>query len=108
MGDVLLQVIFHTEIENERNIFDLNDVANDICRKLIIRHPHVFGEVNADSVDTVLKNWDAIKKRNQGTGKLYRYAEKRAKGYFLLLCGHKSWAKGQRAQEWILIMQKKL
>ena len=66
LGDVLLQVIFHTEIENERNIFDLNDVANDICRKLIIRHPHVFGEVNADSVDTVLKNWDAIKKETKG------------------------------------------
>lgn len=66
LGDVLLQVVFHTEIENEKKVFDLDDVANDVCKKLIVRHPHVFGEVNADNVDTVLKNWDAIKKETKG------------------------------------------
>lgn len=66
LGDVLLQVVFHTEIENEKKVFDLDDVANDVCKKLIIRHPHVFGDVQADNVDTVLKNWDSIKKETKG------------------------------------------
>lgn len=66
LGDVLLQVVFHTEIETENGIFDLDDVANDVCKKLIIRHPHVFGDVTADNVDTVLKNWDSIKKETKG------------------------------------------
>ncbi|MGN0623929.1 MAG: nucleoside triphosphate pyrophosphohydrolase [Oscillospiraceae bacterium] len=66
LGDVLLQVVFHTEIESEKKVFDLDDVANDVCKKLIIRHPHVFGDVQADNVDTVLKNWDSIKKETKG------------------------------------------
>ncbi|MGN1133873.1 MAG: nucleoside triphosphate pyrophosphohydrolase [Oscillospiraceae bacterium] len=66
LGDVLLQVIFHTQIETESNNFNFNDVTNDICKKLIVRHPHVFGDVNANNVDTVLQNWDAIKKETKG------------------------------------------
>lgn len=66
LGDVLLQVVFHTEIENEKKVFDLDNVADDVCRKLIIRHPHVFGDVCADDVDTVLQNWDSIKKETKG------------------------------------------
>lgn len=61
LGDVLLQVVFHAQIEREKAVFDINDVANDICRKLIVRHPHVFGDVNADTTDKVLDNWDKIK-----------------------------------------------
>ncbi len=66
LGDVLLQVVFHTQIETENNSFNLDDVANDICEKLIIRHPHVFGDVKAENVGTVLKNWDSIKKETKG------------------------------------------
>lgn len=66
LGDVLLQVVFHAEIENEKGTFDLDGIANDICQKLIIRHPHVFGDVTADNVDAVLKNWDSIKKETKG------------------------------------------
>ena len=66
LGDVLLQVVFHSQIESENDNYDLDDIANDICQKLIIRHPHVFGDVNADNVDTVLKNWDSIKKETKG------------------------------------------
>ncbi len=62
LGDVLLQVFFHTDIERERGSFTLADVADEVCRKLILRHPHVFGDVEADTVDKVLSNWDAIKK----------------------------------------------
>lgn len=66
LGDVLLQVVFHAQIESEQKNYNLDDIANDICKKLIIRHPHVFGDVNADNVDTVLKNWDSIKKETKG------------------------------------------
>jgi tetrapyrrole methylase family protein/MazG family protein len=62
LGDVLLQVVFHADIESDAGHFNLNDVANDICKKLINRHPHVFGNVVADTPDEVLKNWDAIKR----------------------------------------------
>lgn len=61
LGDVLLQVVFHARISEEEKIFGIDDVANDICAKLIHRHPHVFGNVNAETTAEVLKNWDAIK-----------------------------------------------
>ena len=61
LGDVLLQVAFHSQIEAEKNCFNLDDVANDVCVKLIHRHPHVFGDVVAETADKVLSNWEAIK-----------------------------------------------
>lgn len=66
LGDVLLQVMFHSVIEIENGNFTFDDVVGDVCKKLIVRHPHVFGSVNADNVDEVLKNWDAIKKETKG------------------------------------------
>ena len=66
LGDVMLQVVFHTVIEEEKGNFVLDDVADELCKKLIIRHPHVFGDVKADTVDKVLTNWDAIKKETKG------------------------------------------
>ncbi len=61
LGDLLLQVVFHAQIEREKKSFDMQDVANDICVKLIHRHPHVFGEVEADTSAQVLANWEVIK-----------------------------------------------
>jgi tetrapyrrole methylase family protein/MazG family protein len=61
LGDVLLQVIFHAQIETEIGRFTIEDVANDICVKLIHRHPHVFGDVKADTSEKVLSNWEKIK-----------------------------------------------
>ncbi len=61
LGDVLLQVAVHAQIESEAGVFDMNDVANDICVKLIHRHPHVFGDVIAESSEKVLVNWEIIK-----------------------------------------------
>ena len=61
LGDVLLQVAFHAQIEREDGRFDVYDVANDICAKLIHRHPHVFGELKLDNSADVLLNWDKIK-----------------------------------------------
>lgn len=66
LGDVLMQVIFHSQIETEKGVFNINDVADENCKKMIERHPHVFGEVNVDSVDDVLTNWDAIKRKTKG------------------------------------------
>lgn len=61
LGDVLLQVTFHVQIETEIGRFTIEDVANDICVKLIHRHPHVFGDVKADTSEKVLSNWEKIK-----------------------------------------------
>lgn len=65
LGDVLLQVVFHTQIEREKNSFDLNDVADGVCKKMIERHPHVFGNVSAETSEQVLDNWDIIKKQTK-------------------------------------------
>lgn len=61
LGDVLLQVVFHSQLEAEQNNFNIDDVCDEICKKLIVRHPHVFSDVSADTSDIVLKNWDNIK-----------------------------------------------
>lgn len=66
LGDVLLQVVFHSRMEQEKNAFDFNDVANDICKKLIIRHPHIFSDVSVNSVEDVLNNWNKIKALEKG------------------------------------------
>ena len=66
LGDVLLQVVFHCRIEEEAENFRFDEVCDEVCKKLIIRHPHVFGEVKADTSDQVLKNWDAIKMQTKG------------------------------------------
>ena len=62
LGDVLLQVVFHARIAEEEGVFDLDDVADGICKKLILRHPHVFGDSVCENSDAVLQNWDEIKK----------------------------------------------
>lgn len=69
LGDVLLQVLFHSQLEKEADHFDFSDVVDGIAKKMIIRHPHVFGSTVVNSSDEVLVNWDAIKKetKNQTT-----------------------------------------
>lgn len=62
LGDVLLQVVFQCVLREEEGKFTLDDVARAIADKMVRRHPHVFGDVRVDSVDGVLKNWEAIKK----------------------------------------------
>lgn len=66
LGDVLLQVVFHSSIEQDAGRFDLNDVADGVCRKLIYRHPHVFGDVSVSSTDEILSNWEELKKAEKG------------------------------------------
>ena len=66
LGDVLLQVVFHARIEEEKGNFAFADSVNDVCRKLIIRHPHVFGDVTVADSGEVLKNWNDIKQQTKG------------------------------------------
>ncbi|MDD3419873.1 MAG: nucleoside triphosphate pyrophosphohydrolase [Candidatus Gastranaerophilales bacterium] len=62
LGDVLLQVFFHAQIAKENAQFSIEDVAQEICTKLIRRHPHVFGDENIDNADDVITRWEEIKK----------------------------------------------
>lgn len=62
LGDVLLQIVLHSQMEAEKDVFDLNDVADGVCKKLIMRHPHVFGDVEVNSSEQVLDVWEQAKK----------------------------------------------
>lgn len=66
LGDVLLQVTFHAQMEKEAGRFDLDAAADGVCKKLIYRHPHVFGEVEVSGSAQVLENWDKLKRREKG------------------------------------------
>ncbi|MBO5937715.1 MAG: nucleoside triphosphate pyrophosphohydrolase [Clostridia bacterium] len=66
LGDVLLQVVFHAQMEKEAGVFDFGNVTDGVCKKLIERHPHVFGEIKVESTDEVLSNWDDIKRKSKG------------------------------------------
>lgn len=68
LGDLLLQVVFHSELASERRDFDMDEVAREISEKLIRRHPHVFATSGADDTDAVLRQWDEIKRAEKGTG----------------------------------------
>ena len=61
LGDLLLHIVFYAKIGSERNAFDIADVANEICDKLINRHPHIYGDTKVDGTDQVIKNWESIK-----------------------------------------------
>ena len=69
LGDVLLQVVFHSQMEREVGGFTFDDVADRICKKLIYRHPHIFSDVVAETSEEVLQNWDNLKRKakNQQT-----------------------------------------
>ena len=66
LGDVMMQVVFHAQIAREEGLFGLEDVLDEVCQKLIRRHPHIFGTVSANTSQEVLKNWDAIKRQEKG------------------------------------------
>lgn len=66
LGDVLLQVVFHASIAQDEGQYNINDVADGICKKLIYRHPHVFGDVTVQSTGEVLSNWEELKRKEKG------------------------------------------
>ena len=69
LGDVLLHVVFYSKIGEEKEAFDIADVCNTLCDKLIFRHPHVFGDAQADSAHAVEKSWEQIKLKEKGGNK---------------------------------------
>lgn len=68
LGDLLLQIVFHASLAEDEGLFTFDDVAETVKRKMIERHPYVFGETKVDGVDEVLTNWEDIKK-SQNKGK---------------------------------------
>ncbi|MDE6443518.1 MAG: nucleoside triphosphate pyrophosphohydrolase [Muribaculaceae bacterium] len=69
LGDVLLHVAFYSKIAEEKGEFDIADVCNALTDKLIFRHPHIYGEVKADSAEEVIQNWEQIKLKEKGGNK---------------------------------------
>ena len=72
LGDLLLHIVFYSKLADEENAFDYTDVANAVCDKLIYRHPHVYGDIHADTPEAVKQNWEALKlrKKNRKSGTL--------------------------------------
>ena len=66
LGDIMLHLVFYAKIGSETNDFDITDVLNGICDKLINRHPHIYGDVEADNEDQVKRNWEQIKLKEKG------------------------------------------
>lgn len=66
LGDLLMQVVFHAQMAQEAGDFTLDDVTDAVCKKLVERHPHVFGNVTVETVSQVLSNWDTIKRDKKG------------------------------------------
>lgn len=97
LGDLLLQIAFHSAIETEQSNFTFDDVCNDICQKLIYRHPHVFGEVKVNGCDEVLKNWDALKKESKKQDTFADTLESVPKTFPALLRGEKVCKRAARA-----------
>jgi len=97
LGDVLLQVVFHAEMEKEKGSFDFSDVCDGICKKLVERHPHVFGSVNVENTDDVLRNWDDIKRKSKGQKTQGSAMEKIPREMPALMRGEKIQSKARKA-----------
>jgi XTP/dITP diphosphohydrolase len=69
LGDVLLHIVFYARIASETNLFDIADVCNSLCDKLIFRHPHVFGEAKAENASQVEESWEQIKQKEKDGNK---------------------------------------
>ena len=70
LGDVLLHIVFYAKIGDEKGKFDIADVCDALCEKLVYRHPHVFGDEKADTAAQVLKNWELIKMSEKDGNKM--------------------------------------
>lgn len=66
LGDLLLQIVFHSRIAEEKKEFTIDDVIDGICKKLILRHPHIFGNITVENTEEILQNWEQIKKKEKG------------------------------------------
>jgi XTP/dITP diphosphohydrolase len=66
LGDILLHIVFYSRIASETKEFDIKDVIDALCEKLIFRHPHIYGDVKAETEDQVKQNWEQLKQKEKG------------------------------------------
>lgn len=69
LGDILLHIVFYSRIASETNQFDIKDVIETLCEKLIFRHPHIYGDVKAETDEQVKQNWEQLKQKEKGGNK---------------------------------------
>jgi XTP/dITP diphosphohydrolase len=69
LGDILLHIVFYSRIASETKAFDIKDVIDSLCDKLIFRHPHIYGDVKAETEDQVKQNWEQIKQKEKNGNK---------------------------------------
>ena len=69
LGDVMLHIVFYSKIAEEQGKYDVADVLEKVCDKMVFRHPHVFGDVKADDAETVSQNWEMMKTKEKGGNK---------------------------------------
>jgi XTP/dITP diphosphohydrolase len=69
LGDILLHIVFYSEMASETDDFDIYDVCKGLCEKLIYRHPHIFADVEANNSETVMQNWEQLKLKEKGGNK---------------------------------------
>ena len=96
LGDVLLQVVFHAQMASEAGRFDMGDVCTALCNKLIVRHPHIFGDVTVDGSDEVLKNWEDIKNQIKGVDTTHSAMVRIARSLPALIRAQKVQSKAQK------------
>ncbi|MDP4088384.1 MAG: nucleoside triphosphate pyrophosphohydrolase [Bacillota bacterium] len=96
LGDVLLQVVFHAVLGKEEGYFNINDIIGGICRKMIARHPHVFGDVSVSNSAEVLSNWEDIKREEKGMLSVTEEMEHIAKNLPALIRAEKIQSKARK------------
>ena len=69
LGDVMLHIVFYSKIAEEQGKYDVADVLEKVCDKMVFRHPHVFGDVKSDDAETVSQNWEMMKTKEKGGNK---------------------------------------
>ncbi len=96
LGDVLLQVVFHAQIGKEDGTFCMQDITDAICRKLIYRHPHIFGDKKFDTSEQVLESWEKLKIEEKGYESEADSMNKIPKNFPALMRAYKIQSKAQR------------
>ena len=106
LGDVLLQVVFHSVIAEEANFFEFSDITDRIVRKMIDRHPHIFGNTEAGSPEEALSNWEEIKLKEKGFGSVYQDLKDIPENFPALMRAQKAAKKIEKAENYREISEK--
>ncbi len=96
LGDVLFQIVFHADLKSDSNAFDMGDVIDGICKKMIIRHPHVFSDTRVENSSEVLVNWENIKNYEKQRKTPYEQLDSVAKSLPSLIRAQKLRAKAEK------------